>query len=398
MERTFANTITRAKSSAVRDILKLTQSSRVLSFAGGLPAEDSFPAEAIREAYERVFARGAGALQYGLTEGVLVLREWLTEFLRAKGVETSPDKLQVTTGSQQAIDLAFRVMIDPGDYVLVERPTYLAALQALSLADGRVAEVESDAEGMLPDDLEAKLQEFRPKIIYVTPTFSNPGGKLWSNERRRALAELARRYGALVIEDDPYGDIRFDPNLRVTTVYETDAALGGAGNVLYLGSFSKTVAPALRTGFAAGPEDVMKMMAKAKQASDLHSSGVDQLALYELVTRWDLAGHIRSISAMYRERMEGLTARMTGSPWEQLSWNRPQGGMFLWASLPESWVAADLLLLAVEEGAAFVPGEPFYAGEPARNTLRINYTHTPPALVPEGLDRLARAIQRYAQG
>ncbi|HZG55000.1 PLP-dependent aminotransferase family protein [Paenibacillus sp.] len=396
MERAFSKTIERAQTSAVREILKLTQSSRVLSFAGGLPAEDSFPAEAIRAAYERVFERGAGALQYGVTEGVPALREWLTGFLAEKGVSTSADRLLVTTGSQQAIDLAFRVMLDPGDTVLVERPTYLAALQALSLADARAAEVDSDDEGMLPDDLEAKLRTHRPKIVYVTPTFSNPGGKTWSAERRRALVELARAHGALVIEDDPYGDIRFEDGKRVDALFGLDAAHGGEGNALYLGSFSKTVAPALRTGFAAGPADVIRMMAKAKQASDLHSSAIDQWALLELVTRWDLQGHIDGIRRMYRERMEGVVAGMTGEPWSLLRYNRPTGGMFLWASLPETYVAADLLKLAVEEGVAFVPGEPFYAGAPARNTLRINFTHTPPALVPEGLARLARAIERYA--
>ncbi|TLS48952.1 PLP-dependent aminotransferase family protein [Paenibacillus antri] len=400
MERRFSKTIERAQTSAVRDILKLTQSSKVVSFAGGLPAEDSFPTEAIRDAYERVFARGKGAMQYGVTEGVPALREWLTGFLADKGIGTSVDRLLLTTGSQQAIDLAFRVLIDPGDVLLVERPTYLAALQSLSLADGRAVEVDSDDEGMLPDDLEAKLRTHRPKAVYVIPTFSNPVGKTWSSERRRALAELARKYGALVIEDDPYGDIRFDAANRIQTLYEHDAALGAAsgddGNALYLGSFSKTVAPALRTGFAAGPADVLRMMAKAKQASDLHSSAADQLALLELVTGWDLAGHIGFIRDMYRERMEGFVAALKGGPLDRLRWNRPAGGMFLWASLPETYVAADLLKLAVEEGVAFVPGEPFYAGVPARNTLRLNFTHTPPALVPEALARLSRAIERYS--
>ncbi len=398
MERRFSQTIERAQSSAVRDILKLTQSSKVLSFAGGLPAEDSFPVEAIRDAYERVFARGKGALQYGVTEGVPALREWLTSFLAAKGIAASVDGILLTTGSQQAIDLAFRVMIDPGDVVLVERPTYLAALQALSLASGRAVEVDSDEEGMLPDDLEAKLLAHRPKIVYVTPTFSNPGGKTWSTARRRSLVELARKHGALVIEDDPYGDIRFDDNRRVDALYALDAALGGAadGNALYLGSFSKTVAPALRTGFAAGPVDVLRRMAKAKQASDLHSSAVDQLALLELATGWDVYGHIDFIRRMYRERMEGFVAALEGAIGDRLRWNRPTGGMFLWASLPETHVAADLLKLAVEEGVAFVPGEPFYAGAPARNTLRLNFTHTPPALVPEAFGRLARAMERYS--
>ncbi|HZG75533.1 MAG TPA: PLP-dependent aminotransferase family protein [Paenibacillus sp.] len=400
MERRFSKTIERAQSSAVRDILKLTQSSKVLSFAGGLPAEDSFPVEAIREAYERVFARGKGALQYGVTEGVPALREWLTSFLAEKGIATSVDRLLLTTGSQQAIDLAFRVMIDPGDVVLVERPTYLAALQALSLADGRAVEVDSDDEGMLPDDLAAKLQAHRPKIVYVTPTFSNPAGKTWSPARRQTLAELARKHGALVIEDDPYGDIRFDETKRVDSIYSIDAAYadasGESGNALYLGSFSKTVAPALRTGFAAGPVDVLRMMAKAKQASDLHSSAVDQLALFELATGWDVAAHIGLIRRMYRERMEGFVEALTGTIGDRLRWNRPTGGMFLWASLPETHVAADLLKLAVEEGVAFVPGEPFYAGAPARNTLRLNFTHTPPALVPEAFARLSRAMERYA--
>jgi len=395
MERIFAKTVSKVKTSAVRDILKLTQSSEVLSFAGGLPAEETFPVEAIREAYERALSRGAGALQYGLTEGVPALREWLCGFLAEKGVEASSDRMLLTTGSQQGIDLAFRVMLDPGDTILVERPTYLAALQSLGVAGGVAAEVESDADGMLPDDLEAKLNAHRPKLVYVTPTFSNPGGKLWSIERRQALVELCAKYGALVIEDDPYGDIRFDPELRVTTIHELDRRRGGKPNVLYLGSFSKTVAPAVRTGIAVGPTDVVRMMAKTKQASDLHSSSIDQLALYELLSRWDVRSHIRRISDLYHSRMEGLTKLWDGAPWNRFTWNRPSGGMFLWVELPESFDASQLLKLAVEEGVAFVPGEVFYAGSPKRNTMRVNYTHTPPSLVPEATARLARAIERY---
>jgi 2-aminoadipate transaminase len=395
--RAFSKAIGQVKTSAVRDILKLTQSSNVLSFAGGLPAEESFPVEPIREAYERVLGRGAGALQYGVTEGVLALREWLVGFLQHKRMEATTDRLLVTTGSQQGIDLVLRVMIDAGDRVLVERPTYLAALQAMTLAQAEAVEVESDAEGMQLEDLEGKLKAHRPKLVYVTPTFSNPGGKLWSSARREGLVELCRKYGALLVEDDPYGDIRFNETLEVTSLYELDAAFGGEANVLYLGSFSKTVAPAMRTGFAAGPESVIRMMAKAKQASDLHSSSIDQYALYELMTRWDWKGHQRRISAMYEERMRGLISLWTGPVWEKLHWNEPQGGMFLWVALPKPMVAAELLKLAVEEGVAFVPGEVFYAGEPERNTLRINFTHTSPDKVQEGTARLARAIERYPQ-
>ncbi|MCI3918667.1 PLP-dependent aminotransferase family protein [Paenibacillus sp. TRM 82003] len=384
------------RSSAVRDILKLTQTANMISLAGGLPAEESFPAEALKEAYGRVFARGAAALQYGLTEGVAPLREWLVAYLAAKGIDTSADRVLLTTGSQQAIDLAFRAMLDPGDAVLVERPTYLAALQSMAFAGARAVEVDSDEEGMRPDDLEAKLAAHRPKLVYVTPTFSNPAGKLWTRERRDALVRLAKAYGALVIEDDPYGDIRFDEAVpRTPSLHECDAAIDGPPNALYLGSFSKTVSPGIRTGFAAGPADVVRMMAKAKQASDLHSSSIDQWALYELVMHWDLDRHRKSISAMYRKRMEGLTALWTGGPWERLRWKRPAGGMFVWATLPEGCDAAALLRTAVEEGVAFVPGEAFYAGTPSRNTMRLNFTHTPPALAAEASARLARALERY---
>lgn len=397
MDRIFAKTLSQARSSAVRDILKLTQRPDMISFAGGLPAEETFPAEELREAYGRVFARGAAALQYGVTEGAAPLREWLAEFLQGKGIETSADRLLLTTGSQQAIDLVFRAMLDPGDTVLVERPTYLAALQSMALAGARPVEVDSDEDGMRPDDLEAKLAAHRPKLVYVTPTFSNPTGKLWPRERRDALVRLAKAYGALVLEDDPYGDIRFDEAASgVTSIYECDAEAGGPPNALYLGTFSKIVSPGVRTGFAAGPIDVVRAMAKAKQASDLHSSSIDQFALFELLTHWDLERHRRRIAAMYRERMEGLTTLWTGGPWDRLRWNRPAGGMFLWALLPEAYDAAALLRTAVEEGVAFVPGEAFYAEVPESNAMRINFTHTPPALAAEASARLARAIERYA--
>ncbi|MFK7691166.1 PLP-dependent aminotransferase family protein [Paenibacillus sp. HJGM_3] len=384
------------RSSAVRDILKLTQGRSIISFAGGLPAEDFFPLEAVQEAFERVFRQGKGALQYGLTEGYTPLREAICRRMAAKAIEVRPDHMLITTGSQQAIDLLTRVFLSPGDTVLVENPTYLAALQIFQASGVQVVGVEADGDGMLPDDLLAKLERHAAKLVYVTPTFANPTGKVWSRERRLALLEACKPRNVLILEDDPYGDIRFDPEGDYPPIFSLDRHPDDCG-VVYTSTFSKTVVPALRTGWVIGDSRVIQMMTRAKQAADLHSSTLDQQALHQLLTHFDLDAHIRIIRAEYERRMQRMKALLSEARFADLRWREPAGGMFFWVELPEAIDATALLQHAVQQGVAFVPGRDFYAEQPRANTLRLNFTHTPPELVGVGMDRLAAALEAYAQ-
>lgn len=384
-------------SSVVRDMLQAAQAPGMISLAGGLPAQTSFPLEAIRVAYEKVFMSGAAALQYAETEGYRPLRAKIAERLESKGIPASPDHMLLTTGSQQSIDLVCRILLDPGDRVLVESPTYLAALQVIHSYQAESHGVACDDHGMLPESLEEQLQLHRPKLVYINPTFSNPTGKVWSRERRQQAVDLCRKYGVLILEDDPYGEIRFNPEqLDVPALAELDAvSYDGPSNVIYTSTFSKTVAPGLRTGWILAAPDIVKMAARAKQGADLHSSSIDQRALHALLESFDLDAHIRHISEDYEQRMKTLTTLMAAKAWEGISWNSPQGGMFLWLQFPEGMLASNLFTYGIQEKVCIVPGDSFYAGTPELNRMRINFTHTDPELLPEAVERMDRAIQRW---
>ncbi|WP_025693344.1 aminotransferase-like domain-containing protein, partial [Paenibacillus zanthoxyli] len=303
-------------SSAVREILKLTQGGNIISLAGGLPAEDLFPLEAVREAYNRALSGETSVLQYGITEGYAPLREKVAARLSRQGIAVSPAEVVLTTGSQQSIDLLCRVLLDPGDTVLVESPTYLAALQVLGSYRANIVPVASDADGMLPGDLEQKLQLHKPKLLYAVPTFGNPTGATWSEERRRSVVELCRHSGTVILEDNPYGEIAFAGGEKagLPALAAIDRGMGG-GAVVYTGTFSKIVAPGLRTGWIAGSKELVSTVARAKQAADLHSSAVDQRALDELLSGFDLEGHISAISREYEARMKALSSELRSRNW-----------------------------------------------------------------------------------
>jgi 2-aminoadipate transaminase len=308
MNYTFSSFTDGLKSSAVRDILKLTQGNAVISLAGGLPAEEHFPIEAVKEAFERVFQHGGkSSLQYGLTEGYTPLREAICQRMAKKGASVKPENMLITTGSQQAIYLLTRIYMSAGDVVLVENPTYLAALQIFQASGVRVVGVEADQDGMLLDDLEAKLKRHRPKMVYVTPTFANPTGKVWSLERRKGLLALCKPNNVLILEDDPYGEIQFDEKAEYPSIFSLDDHPEGSA-VMYTSTFSKTVVPALRTGWIIGDSRVIAQMAKAKQAVDLHSSTLDQQALHQLLTHFDLDAHIRTIRNEYPDGADEIAA------------------------------------------------------------------------------------------
>lgn len=396
MNINYSNAAKHLGSSAVRDILKLTQGNDIISLAGGLPGEELFPLEAVREAYSQVLSSDASVLQYGLTEGYAPLRDKLADRLTSQGIPVSSSEIVLTTGSQQAIDLLCKILLDPGDRVLVEAPTYLAALQVLGSYRAEIISVASDEEGLLPADLEEKLRTERPKLLYAVPTFSNPTGATWSEERRVQIVELCRRYGVLILEDNPYGEISFHPGKGAPpTLAAIDRSYNNSYCVVYTGTFSKIVAPALRTGWIAAEGELIRTLTKAKQAADLHSSTIDQRALDMLLRNYNLESHISMISQEYYSRMRRLAAELISRNWKGSSFIEPQGGMFLWLTLAKHINATELLNIAITKGVAFVPGEVFYSNQPKRNTMRLNFTHTPPESIPLAVQRLESALEEW---
>ncbi|MDT8862059.1 PLP-dependent aminotransferase family protein [Alkalihalobacillus sp. MEB130] len=390
MKYAFADRVRYLQSSAVRDILKIVGKGDVISFAGGLPDDELFPLDGLEDAFSRVFQTGKKSLQYMETEGYRPLREAILDRMQKKGITGfTPDEVLVTTGSQQAIDLFSRIMLSPGDVVLTEDPTYLAALQVFKSYEANVVTVDSDDDGMLPEDLESKLKKHNPKCIYVVPTFSNPAGRVWSLERRKQLINLVHKYKVVVFEDDPYGELQFTEN----EVYQPLASLDDGKHVMYTSTFSKTAVPALRTGWIVGPYQVIRMMAQAKQANDLHSNSLSQQALYQLCTHYDLDGHIQHLIKVYKSRMEVMVRCLEEANIPNVHFVKPKGGMFLWLEVDDSLDMTTLLNEAVERGVAYVPGEPFYAGKAKKNTLRLNFTHSTPDKIEKGMKLFLPLLQ-----
>lgn len=277
----------------------------------------------------------------------------------------------------------------------MENPTYLACLQVLGMNQANIVPVDSDDQGMIPEDAAEKLKRHKPKFVYVVPTFGNPTGRVWSVERRQALLNLCREHGTVILEDDPYGELRFTSD-RVPSI----AALEGETGhrlVAYTSTFSKTVAPGLRTGWTVADRQIIGMMARAKQSADLHTSVLDQLILSEMLLPevFKLDDHIHKLSSIYKERMETMEAELSRSIWSSSVWNKPQGGMFFWVELPEGLDSKTLLTCAVDKGVAFVPGTPFYAGEPKRNTMRLNFSFAEPDVIRTGMERLSEAASEF---
>ncbi|WP_442814998.1 aminotransferase-like domain-containing protein [Streptomyces sp. NBC_01298] len=381
----FAARIRTTAPSAVREILAVTAQPGMISFAGGLPAPELFDTEGLRAAYDAAFARSAGrALQYSTTEGDPELRAAVAARIGRQGLPTTADDLLITTGSQQGLGLITTALIEPGDAVLVENPTYLAALQGFELAGARVIPVPCDDQGILPDALAELVARERPKLLYTIPTFQNPTGRTLPADRRAEIAAVAARLGLWLLEDDPYGELRYEgralPRLASYPGAEDRTAL--------LGSFSKVMAPGLRLGWLRAPAALLRGAALAKQAADLHTSTVDQLAAAEYLRTADLDAHVAGVRDAYRIRRDALLSGLPTALPPGSTWNRPEGGMFVWARLPEGHDAMALLRAATSRGVAFVPGAPFFARDPDPRTLRLSFTtHTAPE-IHQGLTRL----------
>ncbi|WP_019155754.1 aminotransferase-like domain-containing protein [Robertmurraya massiliosenegalensis] len=390
MDYSFSEQTKHFKSSAVRDILSVIQQGNVISFAGGLPSDDYFPIEAVQNAYEKVFASGKTALQYGLTEGFTPLRESLQTVMAQKGIQSTVEKILLTTGSQQVIDLFSRIMLAEGDVVLTEDPTYLAALQVFRSYGAKVVAVKGDENGMDPQDLEEKMRIYQPKFVYIVPTFSNPEAKIWNEERRQKLVELCYQYHVLTLEDDPYGELNF-----TNDTFRPIASFDEKGShILYTSTFSKTVVPGLRTGWVTGPAEVIAMMSQAKQMTDLHSSSIDQQALYYIMRDFDLQNHIETLRKEYYFRMTIMRDYLNKLDRGLFKWEEPKGGMFMWIEGDENLDATNLLAEAVKKGVAYVPGTPFYVNEPKLNTFRLNFSHSTPENIKLGMDRLVSVLTK----
>ncbi|MFD3617083.1 PLP-dependent aminotransferase family protein [Streptomyces sp. NPDC058676] len=376
--------------SAVRDILAVTARPEVINFAGGLPAPELFDAEGIAEAYRAVLAQAPGrALQYSTTEGEPGLRGALAGRMSVRGLPTEADDVLVTTGSQQALSLLATALVEPGDTVLVESPCYLAALQAFGFAGARVLAVPGDEEGLDPAALEELVARERPKLLYTVPTFQNPTGRTLPDGRRAAIASVAARRGLWIVEDDPYGELRFEgEQVPWIATYP-----GAEDRTVLLGSFSKVMAPGLRLGWLRAPGELRRACTVAKQAADLHTPTVNQLAAARYLADRDLDAHVRRVAGVYRERRDAMLAGLARALPEGSAWSRPQGGMFLWARLPAAYDTTELLARVVRHDVAYVPGAPFYAGEPDRSTLRLCFVTQTPEEIGEGLRRLGVALR-----
>ena len=377
--------------SPVRELLALTARPEIISFAGGLPAPELFDAEGLREAYERVLTEAPRqALQYSTTDGDPALRAAVAGRLAARGLPTGPDELLITGGSQQALTLVAQTLLEPGDVVLVEDPGYLAALQCFSFTGARVLPVPGDAEGLDPSRLEELVLRERPKLLYLVPTFQNPTGRTLSRPRRAAIAAVAERHGLWIVEDDPYGELRYDGE-PVPWIAALPAA---ADRTVLLGSFSKIMAPGLRLGWLRAPAALRRGCAIAKQAADLHTSTIDQAAAARYLADHDLDAHLGRVRAAYRERRDALLAGLPDALPEGSNWTRPDGGMFLWVTLPAGHDTTRLLPAALESDVAYVPGAPFHAGEPDPATMRLAFTTHTPGEITEGVRRLAKIFGR----
>jgi len=375
----------RMNPSVIREILKITERPGIISLAGGLPSPDSFPIEAMRVAAAHVLNDAPReALQYAASEGYGPLREWVAEHMAAKGMKVDPAQVLITTGSQQGLDLVGKVLIDAGSRVAVEAPTYLGALQAFAPYEPEIVTVACDEQGPLPDMLVAARGA---RFLYVLPNFQNPSGRCMNESRRASLIQAARSIGLPIVEDNPYGDLWFD--------VEPPAPLASRWpeGTVYLGSFSKVLAPGLRLGYVIAPNALCPKLLQAKQAADLHTPGFNQRVVHQVIRDGFLDDHVPTIRARYKAQRDAMRAALEAHMPAGCRWTVPSGGMFFWVELPEGLDAVALLPKAVERGMAYVPGGAFFASDPRENTLRLSFVTVSPAQIERGVELLAQTLR-----
>lgn len=397
----YANRTLGIKSSAIRELLKVTQKPEIISFGGGLPAPDVFPVQRFEEACRKVLSeRGSQALQYGTTEGYQPLRDMIAHNMSRYGIVASADNVLITSGSQQALDLIGKLLINRGDRILVEAPTYLGALQAFNVYGAQYVSVPVDDDGLITEHLDASLRT-GPKFMYVLPNFQNPAGVTLSEGRRHQLILLADKYGIPIIEDDPYGQLRYEgDHIAPLVVLDRENLRRDngftLGNVIYLSTFSKTLAPGIRLAWIVAPEDVIVKLVQLKQAADLHTSTFNQYVAYEVAKDGFLDQHVKLIRQVYRERRDAMLQALHEYFPHEVTWTHPKGGLFLWVTMPQGTDSNVLFQAALAEEVAFVPGDAFYApnghNEGGRH-MRLNFSHSQPEQIREGIRRLSVAVK-----
>ncbi len=392
----FSKVVSRSKASAIRELLKVISRPEIISFAGGLPDPNLFPTQEIKNIFDTVLTKSPKeALQYGTTEGQDSLKQELVRFVKeTENITVSPEQILVVSASQQSLDMSARIFVNPGDSIITACPTYLGALQAFQVAGADILGVASDHDGVLVEDLQTKLellkQQGKPcKFIYLVPDFQNPTGTTIPEDRRVKILELAKKYQTFILEDSPYRQVRFEGKAP-KTFYELD---GGQGNVMTLFTFSKIFVPGFRLGFVIGPADVIRKFVILKQAMDLCSSPILQLATGEFLRRGLLQDHIQKMIAVYREKRDLMLKTLAEYMPQGVTWTHPEGGLFLWLTLPKQLDATQLLPKAIENKVAYVAGVDFYPDGNVFNDLRLNFSYSSPEQIVEGLKRLAQTIK-----
>jgi 2-aminoadipate transaminase len=388
-KKLFATRMATTPRSFIREILKVTENPRIISFAGGLPNPHLIDVDGIRTATERVLARdGRSVLQYSTTEGCLPLRQWIADRYRKRlGLTIAPEEILITNGSQQCLDLIGKVLIDRGDRVAIERPGYLGAIQAFSLYEPEFCPVILHEEGPDTAMLAGVLEQKRPKFFYGVPNAQNPSGITYAEERRREIAEILAKYGTFMVEDDAYGELNFTGTSRPSfRQYLPELTI-------ITGSFSKILAPGMRLGWIVAPQDIMEQVVIAKQASDLHSNYLSQRVALEYLEHADIDAHIRKVQAFYRHQCAVMLEEIRDKFPASVRCTRPEGGMFVWVTLPDGIRSMNVFTAAIQNDVAVLPGTPFYIDGGGDNTLRLNFSNATEERIREGIARLARVIR-----
>jgi 2-aminoadipate transaminase len=381
----FSERAEQLQSSVIREILKITMRPEIISFAGGLPSPETFPIDEMRVAFDRVLSRdGKVALQYGPSDGYAPLREWIADSLSTDAARISPEQVLMVSGSQQALDLLGKVLIDVGSKVLVETPSYLGALQAFSVYQPQFVSVPTDEGGLIPESIASNAEDAR--LLYALPNFQNPTGRTLSLARRLKLVNVCESLGLPLIEDDPYGALSYrnEPLPRMLTM--------NPAGVIYMGSFSKVLTPGIRLGYVVAPVNLIRKLEQAKQAADLHTAQLTQMVVYEVIKDGFLDRHIPGIRRLYANQCNTMLDALTEFFPPSVTWTKPEGGMFIWVTLPKHIDSMALLDEAITQNVAFVPGAPFYANSPQQHTLRLSFVTVSPDRIREGVSKLGKMI------
>ena len=387
MNELFADRMSKVPRSFVREILRVTEDPDIISFAGGLPNPISFPHKEIAESAAAVFKDSSNeALQYGSTEGYKPLRDYIAKRYQNSGLDVNPDNILMINGSQQGLDLIGKVFLNRDDVVLIERPTYLAAIQSFGLYEPKFVSIPLLEDGVDLEVLEDMVESFNPKLFYSIPNFQNPTGITYSKNKREKIGDIFNRNNTILVEDNPYGEIRFiGEDLPSIKNYIENSVL--------LGSFSKIVSPGMRLGWIVADKEIMNHLITAKQASDLHSNYLTQMIVHRYLTGYDVENHIQHIRNMYRIQRDCMVNMIKKYFPSDVKYTKPEGGMFLWVTLPDGMSSMELFEIAIKENVAFVPGEAFYSNNPETNTLRLNFSNSNEQKIEEGIKRLGHAIE-----